>query len=117
MVELSTPRLLNMRPAIIATVKYGSPCTRYSVGTQVIGERREAGSACMVVPCDQWCRKLVALGFAVSRCVGRSGHEPHRRPARRFATTFEPGTQRVERARRIAPGDDRGRSDGERLER
>src|SRR4051794_19883182 len=33
-----TPMLLYMRPAIIATVKKGSPWMKYRVGTQRIGE-------------------------------------------------------------------------------
>ena len=53
MVALSTPMLLYMRPAIIATVKKGSPWMKYRVGTQRIGERVASVSGVMAAPVVQ----------------------------------------------------------------
>src|SRR5205814_10034905 len=94
--------LLYTRPAIIATVKKGSPWMKYRVGTQRIGERVASVSGVMAAP-----------GGPGSGCA----REAHRRTARRIAAAFEPGAQGVERTRRVAPGHHRRRGHVEDLER
>src|SRR5687768_2218468 len=98
MAALSTPMLLNISPAIIATVKKGRPWTKYRVGTQVIGER-----------------PVVMAGSRVKRSA--FDVELHRRTAGRVGAAFEPASQRVHRAAGVAPADDCGCRDVQRLER